>query len=143
MLRQQVVELRDYATSQRVMGQVPAVALTRLIGSVRAGYALALSIQINFGFIIQAYDPNANLRSELEALCGHALALAALVEESRPIGSGVARLPMVAAWMTTTDPIRKILLEEWIDTLQKDAPESQSWLSIPLGFIQSVEEYKA
>ncbi|KAJ3479866.1 hypothetical protein NLG97_g8208 [Lecanicillium saksenae] len=130
LLRQQLIELRDYATSQLAVGQTPAPALTRLISSVRAGYSLALSIQINFGSIVQTYEPNSVLQKELEILCGQALELAALVEGCRPIGSGVARLPMVAAWMVTEDPIEKVLLSEAMESLQNDAPESESWLSI-------------
>ncbi|KAJ6784080.1 hypothetical protein PWT90_07133 [Aphanocladium album] len=127
LLRQQVFELRDYAASQLASGQVPAPALHRLISSVRAGYALTLSIQINFGAIMQSYEPDPTLQKELAILCSQALEIAALVEGSRPIGSGVARLPMVAAWMTTADPIEKALLAETMAALQNDTPEGQSW----------------
>ncbi|XWW94061.1 hypothetical protein V2A60_002003 [Cordyceps javanica] len=115
LLRKQLIELREYAASQVAMGQLPPPALNRLISSVRAGYALALSIQINFGSVIQYYEPDLDFQTELDGLCGQALELAALVEDCRPIGSGVARLPMVAAWQTTVDPVQKALLEETME----------------------------
>lgn len=130
LLRKQLIELRDYAASQLLMGQLPPPALNRLISSVRAGYALVLSIQIDFGSVMQTYEPDLDLQTELDGLCSQALDLAALVEDCRPIGSGVARLPMVAAWQTTTDPVQKALLGEAMEMLRRDAPESLDWVSM-------------
>ncbi|KAF2423717.1 hypothetical protein EJ08DRAFT_672424 [Tothia fuscella] len=103
----------------------PPIQAMRLLGIYQVSYGIGLTLAMILNRILRAFDPfNALLLQEFEPFLEQTMKVAEQALRNRPLGSGYVPICLVAAWSATSDPFKRLGVEQMMIEYQKDFPQA-------------------